>query len=148
MKPKRYSNHGSGTLIASFQALLSKAISLEIFQSLRSLLTYSSQVSLGLPLPLPFEIIRQAISWSFIWVSFVEFHTEWIVVSRQLLQDVSTPDDSREKCTTCSNPRVFTETDELDHISLKERYRILLADKSTCPATISSRQSSKTSSKR
>src|SRR6185369_6916280 len=34
------------------QALLSKAISLEIFQSLRSLLTNSSHVSLGLPLPL------------------------------------------------------------------------------------------------
>ncbi|KAG2542450.1 uncharacterized protein LOC120692056 isoform X2 [Panicum virgatum] len=62
--------------------------------------------------------------------------------------DVSTPDDSREKCTTCSNPGVYTETDELDHISLKERYRILLADKSTCPATISARESSKTYSKR
>ena len=36
MKPKRNKGHGSGTLIASLQALLSKAISLEIFQSLRS----------------------------------------------------------------------------------------------------------------
>ena len=52
MKPKRNKVHGSGTLIASLQAFLSKAISLEIFQSLRSLLTDSSQVSLGLPLPL------------------------------------------------------------------------------------------------
>src|SRR6185369_1971175 len=52
MKPKRNKCHGSGTLIASLQALLSKAIFLEIFQSLRSLLTDSSQVSLGLPLPL------------------------------------------------------------------------------------------------
>ena len=52
MKPKRHKGHGSGTLIASLQALLSKAISSEIFQSLRSLLTDSSQVSLGLPLPL------------------------------------------------------------------------------------------------
>ena len=52
MKSKRNNGHGSGTLIASFQALVSKAISLEIFQSLRSLLTNSSQVSLGLPLPL------------------------------------------------------------------------------------------------
>ena len=52
MKPKRNKGHGSGTLIASLQALLSKAISLEIFQSLRSLLTDSSQVSLVLPLPL------------------------------------------------------------------------------------------------
>jgi len=52
MKPKRHKGHGSGTLIASLQALLSKAISSEIFQSLRSLLTDSSQVSLGLPLSL------------------------------------------------------------------------------------------------
>ena len=37
-------------MIASLQALLSKAISLEIFQSLRSLLTDSSHVSLGLRL--------------------------------------------------------------------------------------------------
>ena len=44
--------HGLGTLIASLQVLLSKAISLEILQSLRSLLTNSSQVSLCLPLPL------------------------------------------------------------------------------------------------
>ena len=41
MKPER-KIQGSGTLIASLQALLSKAISLEIFQSLRSLLTESS----------------------------------------------------------------------------------------------------------
>src|SRR6185437_4896147 len=52
MKPKRNKGHGSGTLIASLQALLSKAIFSEIFQSLRSLLTDSSQVSLGLPLAL------------------------------------------------------------------------------------------------
>ena len=39
-------------MIASLQTLISKAISLEIFQSLRSLLTDSSHVSLGLPLPL------------------------------------------------------------------------------------------------
>ena len=39
-------------MIASIQALLSKATSSEIFQSLRSPLTYSSQISLGLPLPL------------------------------------------------------------------------------------------------
>ena len=52
MKPKRNKGHGSGTLIASLQALLSKAISLEMFQSLRSLLTDSTHVSLGLPLPL------------------------------------------------------------------------------------------------
>ena len=52
MKAKRNKVHGSSTLIASFQPLLSKAISLEIFQSLRSLLADSSQVSLGLPLPL------------------------------------------------------------------------------------------------
>ena len=58
MKPKRNKGHGSGTLIASLQALLSKAISLEIFQSLRSLLTDSSQVSLGLPLPLLHNNIR------------------------------------------------------------------------------------------
>ena len=52
MKPKRHKDHGSGMLIASLQALLSKATSSEIFQSLMSLLTDSSQVSLGLPLPL------------------------------------------------------------------------------------------------
>ena len=52
MKPKRNKGHSSSTLIASLQALLSKTISLEIFQSLRSLLTDSSHVSLGLPLPL------------------------------------------------------------------------------------------------
>jgi len=52
MKPKRHKGHGSCTLIASLQALLSKAISWGISQSLRSLLTDSSQVSLGLPLPL------------------------------------------------------------------------------------------------
>jgi len=52
MKPKRNKGHGLGTLIASLQVLLSKAISLEILQSLRSLLTNSSQVSLCLPLPL------------------------------------------------------------------------------------------------
>ena len=52
MKPKRHKGHGSGTLIASLQALLSKTNSSEISQSLRSLLTDSSQVSLGLPLPL------------------------------------------------------------------------------------------------
>ena len=51
MKPKRHKGHGSGTLIASLQALISKTNS-EISQSLRSLLTDSSQVSLGLPLPL------------------------------------------------------------------------------------------------
>jgi len=52
MKPKRPKSHSSGTLIASLQALLSKATSLEIFQSLRSLLIDSSEVSLDLPLPL------------------------------------------------------------------------------------------------
>ena len=52
MKPTRHKGHGSGTLIASLQTLLSKATSSEISQSLRSLLTNSSQLSLGLPLPL------------------------------------------------------------------------------------------------
>ena len=37
MKPKRNKGHGSGTLIASLQALLSKAISLEIFHNLKIL---------------------------------------------------------------------------------------------------------------
>ena len=49
-------NNTTTTLIVSLQTLLSKAISLEIFQSLRSLLTDSSHVSLGLPLP-PLYII-------------------------------------------------------------------------------------------
>src|SRR6185312_10451943 len=52
MKHKRHKGHGSGTLIASLQALISKATSSEISQSLRSLLTDSSQLSLDLPLPL------------------------------------------------------------------------------------------------
>ena len=52
LKPKRNKGHGSCTLIACLQTLLSKAISLEIFQSLRSISTDSSHVSLGLPLPL------------------------------------------------------------------------------------------------
>ncbi|CAN6285147.1 unnamed protein product [Urochloa humidicola] len=51
-------------------------------------------------------------------------------------QDVSTPEDSRKECATCFNPRIYTETDELDHISLKERYRILLADKNSFPAIV------------
>src|SRR6187551_2268407 len=49
---KESKDHGSGTLIASLQALLSIAKFLEIFHSLRSLITDSSQVSLGRPLPL------------------------------------------------------------------------------------------------
>lgn len=70
------------------------------------------------------------------------------------LQDISKPDDSREECTKCFNPGIYTESDELDHISLKERYRILLADKSSCPAELSAKKSvigvetSKTSSER
>jgi len=44
MNPKRNKDHGSGTSIQSYL--------LEIFKYLRSLLTDSSQVSLGLPLPL------------------------------------------------------------------------------------------------
>ena len=47
---KRHEGHGSSMLIASLQALLSKATSFDIFQSLRSLLTNSFQVSLGLHL--------------------------------------------------------------------------------------------------
>ena len=50
MKPKRHKGHGSSTLIASLQALLSKANSSEISQSLMSLLTDSSQFNLGLSL--------------------------------------------------------------------------------------------------
>jgi hypothetical protein len=71
-----------------------------------------------------------------------------------LEQDVSTPDGSREDCTTCFNSGIYTDTDELDHMSLKERYRILVADKSSCPDTTLSRKSvmgvktSRTSSKR
>ena len=52
MKPKKHKGHGSVTLIASLQALLSKVNSSEISQSLRSLLTDSSQFSLCLHLPL------------------------------------------------------------------------------------------------
>ncbi|KAK3118803.1 hypothetical protein QOZ80_9BG0708160 [Eleusine coracana subsp. coracana] len=45
-------DHGSGTSIASLQALLSIASSLVISHAFRSLLTDSSQVMLGRPLPL------------------------------------------------------------------------------------------------
>ena len=50
MKSKRHKGHGSGTLIASLQALLSKANSSKISQSLMSLLTDSAQFNLGLSL--------------------------------------------------------------------------------------------------
>ncbi|KAK3153384.1 hypothetical protein QOZ80_2BG0171650 [Eleusine coracana subsp. coracana] len=48
----RKKDHGSGMSIASLQALLSIASSLGISYALRSLLTDSSQVKLGRPLPL------------------------------------------------------------------------------------------------
>ncbi|CAL4929848.1 unnamed protein product [Urochloa decumbens] len=64
-----------------------------------------------------------------------------MVVSGESLQDVSAPDGSREESTTCFNPRICTETDDLDHISLKERYNILVAHKSSCPPTVSARTS-------
>ncbi|KAK3146787.1 hypothetical protein QOZ80_3BG0272000 [Eleusine coracana subsp. coracana] len=48
----RKKDHGSGTSIASLQALLSIASSLGISHAFRSLLTDSSQVKLGRPLPL------------------------------------------------------------------------------------------------
>ena len=43
LNPKRNKDHSSDTLIASLQALLSEATSLEIFHYLRSLLSDSSQ---------------------------------------------------------------------------------------------------------
>jgi hypothetical protein len=51
LKGKR-PNHGSGTWIASFQALLSKHNSIGIFHSFKSLLIASSHVKFGRPLPL------------------------------------------------------------------------------------------------
>jgi hypothetical protein len=51
LKGKR-PNHGSGTWIASFQALLSKHNSFGIFHSFKSLLIASSHVKFGRPLPL------------------------------------------------------------------------------------------------
>ncbi|XP_066383791.1 uncharacterized protein [Miscanthus floridulus] len=42
---------------------------------------------------------------------------------------VSTQKDSSVECAKGFNPEICTGTDELDHIPLKERYRILLADK-------------------
>jgi hypothetical protein len=50
LKGKR-PNHGSSTWIASFQALLSKHNSIEIFHSFKSLLIVSSHVKFGRPLP-------------------------------------------------------------------------------------------------
>lgn len=55
--------------------------------------------------------------------------------------DVSTHKDSSVECAKGFNPEICTETDELDHISLKERYRILLADKSLGLATVSAGKS-------
>ena len=51
LKPSR-SNQGSGTWIAVFQALLSKAKSLGIFHPFKSPFIASTQVNFGLPLPL------------------------------------------------------------------------------------------------
>ena len=51
LKPIR-SNQGSGTWIAVFQALLSKAKSLGIFHPFKSPFIASTQVNFGLPLPL------------------------------------------------------------------------------------------------
>ena len=51
LKPSR-SNQGSGTWIAVFQALLSKAKSLGIFYPFKSHFIASTQVNFGLPLPL------------------------------------------------------------------------------------------------
>ncbi|KAL5653248.1 hypothetical protein ACJX0J_038706, partial [Zea mays] len=55
--------------------------------------------------------------------------------------DVSTHKDSSVECAKGFNPEICTETDELDHISLKERYRILLADKSLGLTTVSAGKS-------
>ena len=51
LKPSR-NNQGSGTWIAVFQALLSKAKSLDIFHPFKSPFIVSTQVNFGLPLPL------------------------------------------------------------------------------------------------
>ena len=51
LKPSR-SNQGSGTWIAIFQSLLSKAKSLGIFYPFKSPFIASTQVNFGLPLPL------------------------------------------------------------------------------------------------
>lgn len=63
-------------------------------------------------------------------------YTEWMIVYGKPLQDVPTHKGSREECGKGVSPEICTETDELDHISLKERYRILLGDKSSGPATV------------
>ncbi len=57
-KHKEGPNQGSGTWIAAFQAALSKANSLVIFQSFRSLLTAFSQVKFGRPLLLFTSLFR------------------------------------------------------------------------------------------
>jgi hypothetical protein len=51
LKGKR-PNHGLGTWIGSFQALLSKHNSIRIFHTFKSLLIASSHVKFGRPLPL------------------------------------------------------------------------------------------------
>lgn len=74
-------------------------------------------------------------------ISFLRFHNEWMIVYGEPLQDVSTHKDSSVECAKGFNPEICTETDELDHISLKERYRILLVDKSLGLATVSAGKS-------
>jgi len=72
---------------------------------------------------------------------FLRFHTERMIVYGESLQYVSTQKDSSVECAKGFNPEICTGTDELDHIPLKERYRILLADKSSGLATVSARKS-------
>ena len=73
LKPSR-SNQGSGTWIAVFQALLSKANSLDIFHPFTSPFIASTQVNFGLPLPL-FTLLsclkislRTGASWDLRWI--------------------------------------------------------------------------------
>ncbi|OQU92983.1 hypothetical protein SORBI_3001G453000 [Sorghum bicolor] len=56
-------------------------------------------------------------------------------------QYVSTHKDSSVECAKGFNFEICTEIDELDHIPLKERYRILLADKSSGLGTVSTGKS-------
>ena len=105
-------------LFSIFSSCVILPISLQLFSSPYQLVVSGQQTCYFLKLHMSY---------------FLRFHTEWMIVYGESLQYVSTQKDSSVECAKGFNPEICTDTDELDHISLKERYRILLADKSSGP---------------